>query len=101
MDLRRAGTIAFIALALSVSAIAAAEDPGIGLDRRVAALETGLAHRASTGLLAFLFGAFCALWAQNTRRRPWLWFFLGAFFGPITVIVLLWKNASARVVAGG
>jgi hypothetical protein len=45
------------------------------------------------GLIAFLFGAFCALWAQNTRRNPWGWFFLGLFFSVITVFVLLWKNA--------
>ena len=43
--------------------------------------------------LGFLFGAFCALWAQNTRRNPWLWFFLGLFFSVIAVIVLLVKNS--------
>ncbi len=40
-----------------------------------------------------LFGAFCALWAQNTGRRPLLWFFLGVFFSVITVLVLLYKNS--------
>ena len=44
--------------------------------------------------IGFLFGAFCALWAQNTRRSPWLWFFLGLFFSVIAaVIVLLVKNS--------
>ena len=43
-----------------------------------------------------LFGAFCALWAQNTGRNAWLWFFLGLFFSVITVIVLLAKNANDR-----
>ena len=48
------------------------------------------------GGISFLFGAFCALWAQNTRRDPWLWFFLGLFFSVITVIALLVKNADDR-----
>lgn len=48
------------------------------------------------GSILFLFGAFCALWAQNTRRNPWLWFFLGLIFNIITVLVLLVKNAGDR-----
>lgn len=47
-----------------------------------------------SGGSAFLFGAFCALWAQNTGRGSWTWFFLGLFFNVITVIVLLSKNAN-------
>src|ERR1044072_8147363 len=47
--------------------------------------------------LSILFGAFCALWAQNTRRSAWLWFFLGFFFNAITVVVLLAKNSNDRV----
>ncbi len=42
--------------------------------------------------LLFLFGAFCALWAQNTSRNPWLWFFLGAFFSVFTVLFVLSRN---------
>jgi hypothetical protein len=45
------------------------------------------------GLALFLCGCFCALWAQNTRRNPWLWFFLGLFFSIFTLLVLLAKNA--------
>ena len=48
------------------------------------------------GSVIFLFGAFCALWAQNTRRNPWLWFFLGLFFNVITVLVLLVKNSDYK-----
>ena len=44
------------------------------------------------GPFLFLFGAFCALWAQNTQRSPWLWFLLGVFFHVIAVLVLLAKN---------
>ncbi|HEY0017060.1 MAG TPA: hypothetical protein VGC13_12105 [Longimicrobium sp.] len=47
-------------------------------------------------LLVVLIGAFCALWAQNTGRNPWLWFFLGVFFHWITLLVLLAKNAGDR-----
>ena len=52
---------------------------------------------AATGAVVFLFGAFCALWAQNTGRSAWAWFFLGLFFGPITVVVLLVKNAGEGI----
>lgn len=50
-------------------------------------------HRDAGATVVFLCGAFCALWAQNTRRNPWLWFFLGLFFNVITVLVLLAKNS--------
>ncbi|MDQ3621131.1 MAG: hypothetical protein M3463_01375 [Verrucomicrobiota bacterium] len=49
---------------------------------------------ASAVLVLILFGAFCALWAQNTGRNAWLWFFLGVFFSFITVIVVLGKNSN-------
>ena len=39
-----------------------------------------------------VFGFFCAYWAQETRRNPWLWFFLGTLFAPITGIFLLMLN---------
>ena len=44
-------------------------------------------------LVLFLFGIFCAYWAQQTNRNAWLWFFLGVFFAPITGVVLLVKNS--------
>lgn len=47
-------------------------------------------------ILLVLVGVFCALWAQNTGRNPWLWFFLGVFFHWITLLVLLAKNARNR-----
>ncbi len=53
-------------------------------------------RNAGTGGAVFLFGAFCALWAQNTGRSAWLWFFLGLFFNVIAVIVLLVKNSDDR-----
>jgi hypothetical protein len=47
---------------------------------------------APVGLVVFLFGIFCAYWAQTTSRNAWLWFFLGFFLAPITGLVLLFKN---------
>jgi hypothetical protein len=48
---------------------------------------------ASVAYVNLLFGIFCAYWAQTTSRNPWLWFFMGLLFGPITGIVLASKNA--------
>ncbi len=69
------------------------------LNDRLDDLESDVADNASKGLIFFLFGVFCALWAQNTGRDPWLWFFMGLFFNVITVLVLLSKNAEDRKVA--
>ena len=55
-----------------------------------------LEDSGNVGVVLFLFGVFCALWAQNTRRNAWLWFFLGLFFNIVTVLVLLNKNAYDR-----
>lgn len=46
-----------------------------------------------SGFILFLFGAFCALWAQNTNRNPWAWFFLGVFFNVIAVLGVLKRNS--------
>ena len=51
---------------------------------------------SAEGAVIFLFGAFCALWAQNTNRSAWLWFFLGIFFNVIAVLVLLFKNSNDK-----
>ena len=53
-------------------------------------------HYASVALVNFLFGIFCAYWAQEKDRSAWLWFFLGLFFAPITGLVLLSKNAKNK-----
>ena len=58
--------------------------------------ESALKNSGGAGVALFLFGAFCALWAQNTGRSAWLWFFLGLAFNIITVIFLLSKNAADR-----
>ena len=64
-----------------------------GLEMRIGALESKIRDVEKVGFSFFLFGAFCALWAQNTGRNAWLWFFLGFFFSVITVIFLLSKNS--------
>jgi hypothetical protein len=66
------------------------------LENRVSQLESAVEHKAGIGGIVFLYGTFCALWAQNTGRSAWLWFFLGLLFSVITVIVLLVKNADDR-----
>ena len=69
------------------------------LDRAVDRLESDIEDKADIGIILFLYGVFCALWAQNTGRGPWLWFFLGLFFSIITVLFLLSKNAQDRRMA--
>jgi hypothetical protein len=49
---------------------------------------------AGAGLVLFVIACLCALWAQNTRRSAWLWFFLGLLFNVITLVVLLRKNSN-------
>jgi hypothetical protein len=48
---------------------------------------------ASIGIVLFLCGAFCALWAQDSGRKPWFWFVVGFIFPLVTVIILLVKNS--------
>lgn len=66
------------------------------LKTKVSQLERQVKKLDSAGVVLFLFGVFCALWAQNTGRSAWLWFFLGLFGSLITVIVLLVKNSNDR-----
>jgi hypothetical protein len=72
----------------------------VQLDHRLSELErkvkSSRADAAGAGGVSFLFGAFCALWAQNSGRSAWLWFFLGLFFSIITVIFVLIKNGDDR-----
>lgn len=88
--------IVAIAIALAFTAPLYARDGD--LESRVDRLERKVKD-TNTGLIVWLFAAFCALWAQNTRRSAWLWFFLGLFFNVITVLVLLYKNAEDRTRA--
>ena len=53
-------------------------------------------HRTRTivnaALAMFLFGSFCALWAQNTGRNSLLWFLLGFAFTLGAILFILWLN---------
>lgn len=64
------------------------------LEERVSKLDHDVKNAATTGSVLILFGTFCALWAQNTGRSAWLWFFLGGCFSVITVFFLLTKNSN-------
>jgi hypothetical protein len=67
------------------------------LEQRVSDLEQkSTNHHEDAGLAVFFCAAFCALWAQNTKRNPWLWFFLGLLFNIIVIFVLLYKNSKDK-----
>ncbi len=94
--MKRLYLIIMFVLLCGGTAFAQAEEPQrvSRLESRVSTLEQKIKKVGNQGLVLILFGAFCALWAQNSGRSGWLWFFLGLFFSFITVFVLLWKNSN-------
>ena len=52
-------------------------------------LENTIKENKAEGFVLFFIGVFCAYWAQNSNRNPWVWFFCGIFFNVITLVVLL------------
>jgi len=66
------------------------------LDQRVSRLEHEVASNEGVGVAVFVCAAFLALWAQNTGRNAWLWFFLGLFFSVIVIFVMLYKNSDDK-----
>ena len=66
------------------------------LRSEVAELRNNTSDKIEPALVLYLFAGFCALWAQNTGRNAWLWFFLGALCNGITVLALLYINAEDR-----
>ena len=66
------------------------------LERRLARVENRSDGNQAAGVAVFVCAAFCALWAQQTGRNAWLWFFLGLLFSVITLLALLYKNANDR-----
>ena len=66
------------------------------LNQRVANLEHRVASDQGVGVAVLVCAAFCALWAQNTGRNAWLWFFLGLFFSVIVIFVMLCKNSNDK-----
>jgi hypothetical protein len=95
--------LAAAVLAGTAASVCAQDDVGRrlqDLNEQIRRLESKV-ERSAGPAVGLLFGAFCALWAQNTKRNPWLWFFLGLFFNVITVLVLLAKNADDQRLARG
>lgn len=66
------------------------------LESRLSRLEQRVASNEGAGMAVLVCAAFCALWAQNTGRNAWLWFFLGLLLSVIMLFVLLYKNACDR-----
>jgi hypothetical protein len=81
-------------LQLSV-AIAEDDAPRLSaVEERLKKLESNIQDKSGFFGVAILYAVFCAMWAQNSGRNAWLWFFLGLFFNVITVFVLLYKNSA-------
>jgi hypothetical protein len=90
-------------LTFAPTALIAQDQGQVSLERRldelqsqVNSLKTVIPRGTPEGGVLVLYGAFCALWAQNTGRNPWLWFFAGIIFSFVTVLVLLSKNSDDR-----
>ena len=81
--------------------VEAARDESWAATRQAEKARSAIAERSSVaGGLAMLFGGFCALWAQNTGRNPWLWFILGLFLSVVAMVLVLYRNRpSARTSA--
>lgn len=56
-------------------------------------LKNQVSSYAPMGMLLFLFGGVCALWAQNSGRNAWYWFFAGLFLSVLALIVVLSTNS--------
>ena len=97
------GLIVYSALAVLMSVGAARAQPSQSqfetLERRVISLESQVGGLASSVLVVFLFGAFCALWAQDSGRQPLVWFFLGLSTNVFAVLILLTKNSADKKLA--
>lgn len=76
------------------AAIAVANRLGV-LEGRASRLEHATDNGA-LGIAVFVCAAFCALWAQQTGRSAWRWFFLGLLFTVVALVVLLYKNSNDR-----
>jgi hypothetical protein len=79
---------------LPVRSLAQPDTKRLGdMEQRLERLEQHPRGGDAAGVAVFVCGALCALWAQQTGRNAWLWFFLGLFFNVITLLVMLYKNS--------
>ena len=63
-------------------------------EREFDRLEDDIEDNAAGGLVLFLSGAVCAMWAQFTSRSAWLWLFFGLILSSIALIALLWTTST-------
>ena len=63
-------------------------------DRLEDDIEEDIEDNAAGGLVLFLSGAVCAMWAQFTSRSAWLWLFFGLILSSIALIALLWTTST-------
>jgi hypothetical protein len=64
------------------------------VEERLERVERSVSHTDAMISVGIVSAAICALWAQNSGRNPWLWFFAGLIFSGIALLVLLYKNAN-------
>lgn len=89
-------SILLLSLPVSIQAQDITQERVQKIESRLDRLSRNIPNRSESGIVLILFGAFCALWAQNTNRNPWLWFFMGFLFSIFTVLVLLAKNGDGN-----
>lgn len=63
------------------------------VEERLDRLERRISRTDAVVSVGIVSAAICALWAQNTGRNAWLWFFAGLIFSALTLLVMLYKNA--------
>ena len=66
------------------------------LERRLGDMKHSVSQITGAGpgiLLLFFCAVFCAVWAHNTGRNSWAWFFGGLFLAPIALLYLLASSA--------
>jgi hypothetical protein len=83
-----------VLLCLASMPLAAAAAPAPATtEQRLTRLERRVTRMDSLVSVGIMAASICALWAQNTARNAWRWFFAGLLFSVITLLLLLYKNA--------
>ena len=80
---------------------AADQDLQEQVDRLERRMDSNEEKAAKSGAVLFLIGCVCALWAQNSGRSAWLWFFMGLFFNVFALVAMLMKNARDLAAVAG
>lgn len=66
------------------------------LNTETTGLKADAASYTPIAMVLFLFGGFCAVWAQNTGRNTWFWFFSGIVFSVLAVMSIIFINSNNR-----